>query len=867
MREVDAAAPSSHLADSDRWLESDHVGVPNLYRALATLLLAFNVPSHISVMKRPLALLDAERLRAIHVKGAAPTVTPDRTIRDTESPAVNVYGTNVIPQISFRKVRRFVGRLFTKLRNLTHQQASFPDTIVYETTLFPQIPLAQLRNLFVRFFGNKAPAVPRNITDEGFVYGTTLIPQIPLTKMKKAAVQTLEFLLTRVLPFKLAKEVTLEVGLDGGDLSKGTRVYDFDLLDMVSEACSNKSERSIIAQYYPGRSWLWQQWRGTIVRTTLPQDVLPNIIFAAVLSLFFELSGWKTGEFIAGVARAWTVTSAMTGLATSFMLSQSYGFWRSVYATTRKTQGRLSDIGMLCAMNARRNATTGRYTDESEALLKTVARYIRLFNRLFYASLTVRFGALRTPQGLSALIAQGELTVEERQLIIDAKGEGHVALLSWLTAIINTGIQDGRLCASRGYSKGLYPVQVRRDFTEKLLELRATYATLKDMITGRMPLAYVHLITVLTDGLILFTPFALMQSVGPEGVIMGTAVVTLFYASIMSLSKRFLDPLNNEVGDDIEAQTAGIDVATLMQETNLGSERFLKSFYRVPEVAWQPDRACELALGTADRLFDYLDKNKDGVVDLEDFKMAMNAGLVEQVTLPDASLNQEKIYFNSLPQQETIDMVFAEGSKTEEAPALKAQGEALQQAEKEAAAPPSSQAPQRERTLPGQTSQPAPEAWQSAQTAPLMQPASPVDPQDAETKQLQLEREARLKAVEAQQQAEETIRQMEREAKQKAAEAERAQAALEAKLNAAEEQMQAQAKAQFKGDEVARLQADLDLKLEKEEEARLQYRRASIAREAARLKAELRNLRLNEEEEARVKAKQDLTRQPDEDQP
>ena len=57
-----------------------------------------------------------------------------------------------------------------------------------------------------------------------------------------------------------------------------------------------------------------------------------------------------------------------------------------------------------------------------------------------------------------------------------------------------------------------------------------------------MPLAYVQLVQILTDGLILTTPCALIHSVGPFGVVMGTAVVTPFHSSLrwLEVASRWL---------------------------------------------------------------------------------------------------------------------------------------------------------------------------------------------------------------------------------------------------------------------------------------------------------------------------------------
>ena len=52
----------------------------------------------------------------------------------------------------------------------------------------------------------------------------------------------------------------------------------------------------------------------------------------------------------------------------------------------------------------------------------------------------------------------------------------------------------------------------------QVVELRLTYAAIPDELAGRMPLAYVQLVQILSDLLIFFTPFALLSSVGgPPG--------------------------------------------------------------------------------------------------------------------------------------------------------------------------------------------------------------------------------------------------------------------------------------------------------------------------------------------------------------
>jgi len=78
------------------------------------------------------------------------------------------------------------------------------------------------------------------------------------------------------------------------------------------------------------------------------------------------------------------------------------------------------------------------------------------------------------------------------------------------------------------------------------------------------------------------------------GAVVGTGVVTLFHSSIVKLAKTFLDPFGNEDGHERRESGAaaevaiGISIQTLLQETNIGSERWRKGGCTVPEVTRTP---------------------------------------------------------------------------------------------------------------------------------------------------------------------------------------------------------------------------------------------------------------------------------------
>ena len=330
---------------------------------------------------------------------------------------------------------------------------------------------------------------------------------------------------------------------------------------------------------------------------------------------FWQWAASGLATSLASVDKVWLLSSSLVSFTLSFFLTQSYAFWRSVYSRCRSVQGRLNDIGLLAAASAERDAN-GAFTEDATAMLSLLGRYVRLFSMLLYSSVTSRFAILRTPRGLGELVkrerrrarpparvcatalmtaraavasahgylgltstsrsrAGGALTSTERDALLRSSLM-HNAVLEWITTLLHSSLADGRLCGS---PTGGNPLALQMAMQQKVVELRASYAGIEDELTGRMPLAYTQLVQIMADLLISFTPFALIHSVGGIGAVIGTALVTLFHSSILNLAKMFLDPLNN----DLYSGNMGINVATLMQETNDGSERWCKAASWIPE--------------------------------------------------------------------------------------------------------------------------------------------------------------------------------------------------------------------------------------------------------------------------------------------
>jgi len=162
----------------------------------------------------------------------------------------------------------------------------------------------------------------------------------------------------------------------------------------------------------------------------------------------------------------------------------------------------------------------------------------------------------------------GAITDEEREALLKTTN-AHNTVLGWMHNMAMSGVRRGVL----GYDLDSNSrAALLKMMLEKMTALRSTCASVPDKLSGRMPLAYTQLVQILSDLLVLFSPFALIHSVGGVGAVAGTALVTLFHASISSLAKLLLDPFGNMTWGANSG--ISINVATLIKEVNLSSERW-----------------------------------------------------------------------------------------------------------------------------------------------------------------------------------------------------------------------------------------------------------------------------------------------------
>ena len=346
----------------------------------------------------------------------------------------------------------------------------------------------------------------------------------------------------------------------------------------------------VILTYNPERTWLWQRWHGTILQASL-HKVLLNMGWSAILCVALRRIcgatwGWglePSGDECLWVARLkvfdklWHYQQTLTTFILTFFLGQAYSLWREMYTTARKIQGRLSDLSILLATHAQTssNSKSGGLTDTSRTFLQTIARQLRLYHIMVWASQARQFKVLLTNRGLQFMKNRGVMTQTELDTLLNsplAPSKRHNAILEWIIVEVQEAHKSDILHHSQNSQK---------IFLTKLLELRGTCAGIPDIIDGRMPLAYAHFVQVLVDSFLFAAPLALYSELGIFSVIC-VGFMTLFYEGLLDLSKIFLDPLDRE---DYLAGGVDMDLGVFIRESNSGSEMWASGMKGVPSLA------------------------------------------------------------------------------------------------------------------------------------------------------------------------------------------------------------------------------------------------------------------------------------------
>ncbi|CAB9515685.1 expressed unknown protein [Seminavis robusta] len=365
---------------------------------------------------------------------------------------------------------------------------------------------------------------------------------------------------------------------------------------LVSWAVSDKANRPVMREYEPDALWLWSQWRGTVLSLAFVPVVLNMLVGIGVDRFVHSVSesSWPllaippsedpVIQQLAGLNAVWDYQVTLTTFILTFFTAEAYKHWRSVYFTTRAIQGRINDICMLVTMGVNKEYAN---SEASQELVARVTRLIRKSHSFFWAATPTvsdgladgkdkhhapqnveehEFGPmLLTPEGLRGLANVGELTHEEADALLESglpPTQYTYVLMEWVGLYIMEGLDLELL----GHGSSGKPNNgLEENILRQLTMLRGEYFNLGDLYSGRMPLAYVHLVQVLVDSLLVLAPFSLYSGMGSLSIPL-TGLLTLFYKGLLELSKSFLDPFGVE---GYPGQNIRVDV--LVSELNFGA--------------------------------------------------------------------------------------------------------------------------------------------------------------------------------------------------------------------------------------------------------------------------------------------------------
>ena len=256
-------------------------------------------------------------------------------------------------------------------------------------------------------------------------------------------------------------------------------------------------------QFDPSSKAIWKHWRGTIFSETW-KTAIKQVLWASVVYLIGrqpQYAGLLAS--LKGFGSIWGQVLSVSTFTLTFFVNQSYSLFRSVLNIARTLQGRCNDVMMAAATSAQRvepAASTGvlshnhssssstlvggeetsRYTPESRDLLLTLARYVRLFNILSYASFTRSHRPLVTPQGMRRMVDRGLLTPKERRILVDLNVEPtqrHNVVIMWVLRLLTEGRKAGLLEGGPG---------AERQMLSKVQEIRAQANYIECELGGRI---------------------------------------------------------------------------------------------------------------------------------------------------------------------------------------------------------------------------------------------------------------------------------------------------------------------------------------------------------------------------------------------
>ena len=328
-----------------------------------------------------------------------------------------------------------------------------------------------------------------------------------------------------------------------------------------------------MVQFDPESRSIWRHWRGTVLAETwksAAKHAIWGIMVYMLLRKYSHIQGC-----LHGFERVWGELLAVTTFTLTFFVNEAYSCWRKCLDTCYIVQGRLNDLSMALAGYARRVEppstmdpqspdTTSSYTEPSKKVLIIIARYIRLFNILSYASFTRSHRPLLTPQGMRRMVKRGLITEKERILLTTSKVSAtsrHNVILMWL---FRTAI-DAR---KAGHFEGGFGFE--QNILLRVEEIRAEANYMECILRGRMPFSYAHIVQILVDSVTgLYPVMAFSSGLSFQIGVLGSIFLTMTYQGLFDLAKRFLDPFHNEVRFyDSFCTTYSLDICSTCSSTH-----------------------------------------------------------------------------------------------------------------------------------------------------------------------------------------------------------------------------------------------------------------------------------------------------------
>ena len=369
------------------------------------------------------------------------------------------------------------------------------------------------------------------------------------------------------------------------------------LIDQLLDEClRSNGRRPIMVQFEPSSRSIWRHWKGTVFAETW-KSCARSMLWSTIVYLLLQHYPATFKLAFAKFHVLWGQLLSVTTFTLTFFVNESYSVFRTCLSKCRILQGRLNDLIMALAGFAQRNDavassgdtdSTSQFTIQSKKILMVVSRYIRLFNILYFASLTRSHRPLLTPQGMRRMVGRGILTEKEYDLLKDAPNvpatQKHNAALMWVLRTVIEARKAGHIDGGFGFEQ---------QTMAKIQEIRSVSSSMESVLRGRMPFSYAHIVQVLIDGVLWMYPIMALS----EGMklsfhltLIGSAFLTCAYQGLFDLAKRFLDPFYNENfwnGED------ALVVDTLIAETNAGSMRWMNCLEEMP-ISFQSFRSGKL---------------------------------------------------------------------------------------------------------------------------------------------------------------------------------------------------------------------------------------------------------------------------------